>query len=1532
MADSSQKFIARNRAPRVQIEYDVELYGAEKKVQLPFVMGVMSDLSGKSLVEQPAIDDRKFLEIDADNFDDRMKAMAPRAAFAVPNTLTGEGNLEVDLTFEKMSDFSPEAIAGKVDALKPLLEARTQLSNLMAYMDGKAGAETLIETILNNPALLAAVSQGNAEELDSTAALDSLRAAAPSEDEAPDQAAQVLDALRAQDIPEVAPDTSVDDALSSIPEAKVAEEVDTSADVLGDLADAAPEDAAPDTLVDDALSSILEAEVAEEVDTSADVLSDLAEAAPEEAAPDTSVDDALSSIPEAEVAKEVDTSADVLSELADAAPEEAAPDTSVDNALSSIPEVEVAEEVDTSADVLGDLADAAPEEAAPDTSLDDALSSIPEAEVPEEVDTSADVLGDLADPAPEEAAPDTSVDDALSSVPEAQAFEEADTSADVLGDLVDAAPEEAAPDTSVDDLLGDLADVVPEEVEPDTSVDEALSSIPEAETTEDVDASADVLSDLADVAPEPSEPDTSVDDLLGELAEAAPEDSAPDTSVEEALSSIPDTEIDVETDASADILNDLADIEPADAAPGTSLDDLLGDLADDEPEEAEPEVPVEDVQSASAEELTSDFDDLLGDMSSAPGESEATLADNALDATEDLDDLLGDLDADEPALTSGAEDAETPEAEALDDLLGDLETNEPSETPSADTVEPSDSESPDDLVAGTDDNDTAPTGELDDLLGDLGVEDPADDQAELSDSDGLDDLLGDIADEPSGPDANEADALDDLLGDLETDESADVPDAESEGSSEADDLDDLLAADEVEEEEPAAAMDAANDLDDLLADLGAIGDAVEAAEDAPEEDGGDDLEALLNTLEEDEPDGLDDLLSELDEVGEDDADAGLDDLDSLLADLAADDPDETFEETGETPVTTDVVEDDSDLDALLAGLESDAPAEMDELDALLADVDDSAEEDDLDALLGDLADESPAASEAVEEAEMSDDPEFAFGTMGAPRPEALVRKRFRIAIFGDFSGRAARGALEVGDDLAVRRAIVLDPDTVEDVISGFGTTLVLPIGKDGAGIEVRLSELDDLHPDELYEKVELFSALAGLKSQLGAGATADSAASQLTAWAETYGQKAAPPRRKSSGNAVRADLKLSDFQKLIGDTSGALAQASPIDDMLARVVGPHIRALPDPDATAMAEAVDESLSDAMRLVLHHPEFQSIEAQWRSLDLIARSVEVDDTLEVILYDVSAEEIAADLASADDLSSSGFVRLLTEEPLDEENGRGGYSALIGLYTFEETPPHAELLGRIARVAAHVDAPFISAITPGYLEVEKKDRHPLVAEAWDTLRAMPEAGHLALASPRFLLRRPYGAKSEPIYEFDFEEFTMSEGLSGMLWANPAVLVTILLARSFKQNGPSLQLGSVMSLGEMPYHYVVDRHGDQVALPCTERNLSLAKHEFSVQRGYMPVLSAKGRDEIRLGSFNSVAGQELLGPWTGLPAPEPSPPRPAAPAPEPEADAPDIGADDGGLDDLDDLLAGFDDAASDGGGDDDDMDAELAALLDDL
>lgn len=157
MAKSGQRFIKENRAPRVHIEYEVETFGSRQKVELPFVMGVMSDLSGKSKVEKKTLDKRDFLEFDMDNFDQRMTAVAPRAAFNVDNTLNGEGKMSVDLTFNTIDDFTPGAVAKRVPALNKLLEARQELNDLMLYMDGKDGAQDLLDKVLKDPSLMKAL-------------------------------------------------------------------------------------------------------------------------------------------------------------------------------------------------------------------------------------------------------------------------------------------------------------------------------------------------------------------------------------------------------------------------------------------------------------------------------------------------------------------------------------------------------------------------------------------------------------------------------------------------------------------------------------------------------------------------------------------------------------------------------------------------------------------------------------------------------------------------------------------------------------------------------------------------------------------------------------------------------------------------------------------------------------------------------------------------------------------------------------------------------------------------------------------------------------------------------------------------------------------------------------------------------------------------------------------------------------------------------------------------------------------------------
>ena len=152
---NSQKFIAQNRAPRVQIEYDVELYGADKRVELPFVMGVMSDLSGQPREPLPPVAERKFLDISVDNFDERLAALRPRAAFMVPNTITGEGQLPIELEFESIADFAPAAVARKIEPLRRLLEVRARLADLLTYMDGKVEAERVVSELFQDSQTLA---------------------------------------------------------------------------------------------------------------------------------------------------------------------------------------------------------------------------------------------------------------------------------------------------------------------------------------------------------------------------------------------------------------------------------------------------------------------------------------------------------------------------------------------------------------------------------------------------------------------------------------------------------------------------------------------------------------------------------------------------------------------------------------------------------------------------------------------------------------------------------------------------------------------------------------------------------------------------------------------------------------------------------------------------------------------------------------------------------------------------------------------------------------------------------------------------------------------------------------------------------------------------------------------------------------------------------------------------------------------------------------------------------------------------------
>ncbi|MEP1961399.1 type VI secretion system contractile sheath domain-containing protein [Tateyamaria sp.] len=1164
--------------------------------------------------------------------------------------------------------------------------------------------------------------------------------------------------------------------------------------------------------------------------------------------------------------------------------------------LAGIQRVEDAPEEDTTADVLASIEQVvdAPEE----NTTADVLANIEQIEDAPEEDTTADVLASI-EQIEDAAEEDNERADAILAgldVPQETAEPE-----DALGDVlntIQALPKVAVRDDT-DDVLAQLENTAPQVQDPEDDLDDILSSIETVQDdVEEAEQTSDVLAGL-EAAPESEQADD-LDGILSGLDTPIPE--AEDTvDVADVLSSLEPVPQDTEVDDLDDI---LSGIDVPDTAPQEGFDDVLSGLEATE-DAREPEDTTDDVLAAldtPASEAASgdDLDDILSNLDTAIPEEDdndgvadilAGLEETAAapEDVQDLDDILFSIDT--PA----------PEPEGANDVANVLaEIEATPQEPQANDLE--------DILSGLDAPEDETSDDLDDILSSL---DAAEDATEHLDG------------------AN--DDLDDILAGLDS-EAADTEDAPD------DDMDALLAGLEAPQEDAAGG----DDLDDILAGLDS--DAADI-EDAPE----DDMDALLTGLEVPQDDAargddLDDILAGLDSDAADTEDAPDDDMDALLAGLEAPQEDAAGGD---------------DLDDILAGLDSDAAdaedAPDDDMDALLAGLDDG--DDDLDALLGDIGgddDDSASSDTGTDDTEAGEVEQPApvqspFGTISATRPERadLNRNKFRMALFGDFTGRAARGVLDTGDALAARAPIALDVDTIDDIIEGFGTTLVLPIGEGGTGVEIKLGEMDDLHPDELYDNVDLFDAIAGVRQQLSVGSMADRAVDQLKSWSETYATPIKLPKH-SAGSAMPTNLKLTDFQALIGDTRGTLTQAGPADALIAQIIGPHVVKAPDAGVDAMKAAVDEALSSAMNLILHHPEFQAIEAQWRSLDLLARRIETDVKLEIVLYDISAEELAADLAAHEDLADSGLFKLVTDV-LDPEEGAGGFSAMFGLYTFEETPPHAELLARIGTVAAHVDAPFFSGISPNYLDTAPEDRHPLVAENWDMLRSLPEASYVALASPRFMLRQPYGAKSDPVYAFNFEEFSPREGLKGMLWANPAILVAVLLAGTYKKDGKAMDLGSLMALGDLPFFYVNDRYGDQVALPCTERNLTSDPVQATLGRGYMPVVWMKGRNEIRLGSFRSLGGDIVAGPWEAeVPAPRPAPGaatlETTIPAPQDDADQDDDTSlddlmsdleDDTSTDDdtsLDDLLAGFDDDGDDDDASDDDMDPDLAALLEGL
>jgi type VI secretion system protein ImpC len=489
---------------------------------------------------------------------------------------------------------------------------------------------------------------------------------------------------------------------------------------------------------------------------------------------------------------------------------------------------------------------------------------------------------------------------------------------------------------------------------------------------------------------------------------------------------------------------------------------------------------------------------------------------------------------------------------------------------------------------------------------------------------------------------------------------------------------------------------------------------------------------------------------------------------------------------------------------------------------------------------------------------------------------------FCIAILGDFSGRANRGICDA-KTIGKRRAWLVDRDNFEEVLARSGAEIQLPMDESGA-LHLRFSELDDFHPDRIFERLDVFAKLRALRSRVQDPSSFEKVANELglrSRDATSLPAKPAPPVaptavQLASGSLLDEMIAQTEIEqsKARGATDRPRRSTDEIHEFAHRVVAEHLVSTPDPRQPEIVAVIDRAIGSLMRAILHNPDFQALEAAWRATFLLVRQLETGSQLKLYLIDISKQELAADLSSASDLRETGLYRLLVEQSV-ETAGAEPWSILVGNYSFGSASDDAQLLAQIAEIASRARAPFLAAASPRLLGCsslastpqprEWKAPEPELARAWAELRRLPEAGSVGLALPRFLLRLPYGKKTSPIDSFEFEEFPETPVQEEYLWGNPGFVAALLLAQSFSEAGWEMRPGSAMEIDQLPLHIIL-KAGESQTKPCAEVLLTEDAVDRMLDTGLMPLVSFKDRDRVRLARFQSIAQppRGLAGRWS--------------------------------------------------------------------
>jgi type VI secretion system protein ImpC len=473
------------------------------------------------------------------------------------------------------------------------------------------------------------------------------------------------------------------------------------------------------------------------------------------------------------------------------------------------------------------------------------------------------------------------------------------------------------------------------------------------------------------------------------------------------------------------------------------------------------------------------------------------------------------------------------------------------------------------------------------------------------------------------------------------------------------------------------------------------------------------------------------------------------------------------------------------------------------------------------------------------------------------RPEA--EDPFHIAILGDFSGRENRGELD--PKLHGRKPVLVDRDNFDEVLAHFAPELQLPLGGlQGPRIPIHFRELDDFHPDRIFEKLKIFQALRQTREWLNDRSTFDGAAEEVRSWSGGGTPKSSQPPATSGSGASRLSARelFEETLKATESRSAASQSGRALDDFQALVrdiVAPYVEPKPDPQGPKLIAQVDAAISGQMRALLHNPDFQALEALWRGVSFLVRRLSTGVDLKVFLIDIAKPELGSDLVATYELLIEKSIGTPGAEP---------WAVLAGNYTFDRSDADLALLARMAAVARHAGAPFLAAASSSVLD-RKPRADPEAARSWDALRRLAQATWMGLALPRFLLRLPFGKQTESTEAFEFEEFPAEPRHEDYLWGNPALACAYLLGEAFSESGWRLRPGEINEISGLPAH-VYRADGEPQLKPCAEALLTEDAAEAMLDQGLMPLLSTKGSDSVRLLRFQSIAEPvaPLAGRWS--------------------------------------------------------------------